>query len=1345
MSAIFRRTWLPVVGLSITTVTVIAMLGYAVLQSWQHLEQRHADRNAALARAIASHVGLVLLGIEGELRGLREAIVADPTLLRLGDPRLAATLAPLQAWHPAIGAINAYDADGVLVASSASRAPIGERLAGSVNFTRLRETAAQPMLISAPLESALLGESAFSVTFGLRAATGEFLGMVGGLIPRRSFLARLADLQPSPATRVLLFREDGHAILGYPMADAGAAIQLPAEFAAAAWQRVAGGGLVVSREPSPTSGKDVHVSGRRVDGYPLYAAVVTDVAALQAEWWDENRAPVLTYVLLCALVGGFNVAVARRALLAAHRDARNAAALTRSEASLALIETRFATAIGSLHDGFSMWDAQGRLLTWNRRYEEVNRPLLGDFRAGDDIRSLTERYARCLPFGADDTAVAEYLEKHLAEFWNAREPTLAPTPEGGFIEITRSRAGDGTILSFHRDVTEAHRAAAARRASDALLRDAIESLGEGVTIWDAEDRLVLWNRRYTEISPHLAGILRVGVSFPEVYDLGLRSTRPELDERQFAERRRRRLQSRGTSVQPLLIEGPGGQVVEVVERRTQAGGLVCVYHDVTERRRQAADLVASEQLLHDALENIELGIVLYDSEGRLLRWNSRFAEMFAPAREVLRAGLPASDLVAAIIRGLEPDRSEAEIRDAMAARMERMRRPGGVWERLWADGRTIEVTERRIAGGVIMTINRDVTRERAALFRHAQSEARFRDGIDSMDDAFALYDADDRLVTWNSRYVELMPYTAGKLHKGRQFAELLDDVLQTSQPQLDAAQRGAWVRERLSARERGEPVEFETPQRRILRAIDRRTSEGGHVIVVQDVTEHRRLLLRISESEVLLRDAIASMADAVAVYDADMRLVLWNAAYESQRGLPGRMRPGMPLQELILERFRAFEPWRTPAEIEALLADRLENWRNPKTSRSVATASGERFEVAERRTAAGGMVMVYRDVTEQVRAAARIAESELRFRDFAETASDWFWETDAEHRFTYISVERARHGVDADAFIGRTRAELSGAYGGQISAEVVDLEARMTRHEPFRNLVYPILDPSSGDVRMIEVAGRPMRDADNRFVGYRGTGTDVTVRMRQQAELERALAAEREMNQHQRRFVSIASHEFRTPLAVIDGATQRISAKLRDSDPDVVKRLDRIRGAVSRMTEIIERTLSSARLDEGRIAFEPRPFDLVVLLREACDRQRQISPSFDIVMTASNESQIVEGDPKLIDQVMTNLLSNAVKYSGNARRIDVDLTEAGPWVEIAVRDRGVGVPAAEVPRLFTRFFRASTAEGISGTGIGLHLIKELVSLHGGVVDVDTQLGRGSTFSVRLPRRQVPTFRNEAAE
>ncbi len=238
---------------------------------------------------------------------------------------------------------------------------------------------------------------------------------------------------------------------------------------------------------------------------------------------------------------------------------------------------------------------------------------------------------------------------------------------------------------------------------------------------------------------------------------------------------------------------------------------------------------------------------------------------------------------------------------------------------------------------------------------------------------------------------------------------------------------------------------------------------------------------------------------------------------------------------------------------------------------------------------------------------------------------------------------------------------------------------------------------------------------------------------RQAEQLAQALEKERELNTLQRDFVSLVSHEFRTPLTIIDAAARRLVRRKDMVTPeDLVARTDKIRAAVQRMTGLMDGTLYASRLDAGAIRMERQPCDLKELIREVCARQAEISHFHDIRVDVAGLPEDIHADPKLLDQVFTNLLSNAVKYAPDDPHIDVKGWTDGDFAAVSVRDHGVGVPAEDLPRLCERFFRARTSTGITGTGIGLNLVKQLVEMHKGTIEVDSVEGQGSVFTVRLP-------------
>ncbi len=258
------------------------------------------------------------------------------------------------------------------------------------------------------------------------------------------------------------------------------------------------------------------------------------------------------------------------------------------------------------------------------------------------------------------------------------------------------------------------------------------------------------------------------------------------------------------------------------------------------------------------------------------------------------------------------------------------------------------------------------------------------------------------------------------------------------------------------------------------------------------------------------------------------------------------------------------------------------------------------------------------------------------------------------------------------------------------------------------------------------------------------TTTDLTLYMRQKrtleqtsTELKAALKNEKEASALQKQFIDMVSHEFRTPLTFIDGHAQILSRKADEIAPDDIRKRSRtIRSAVSRLITMMEGVLSSNMLKIGKLEIIPEPLNLKTYARDLCDDHQELAREHIIRLHTETLPDSINVDKKIVSLILTNLLSNAIKYAREEPEIDVDLSLKGKWLDIKVTDNGVGIPYDELPRVFERYFRASTATGIPGTGIGLSLVKDLVELYQGKIEVSSDIGQGTMFSVSLPVKEV---------
>lgn len=259
---------------------------------------------------------------------------------------------------------------------------------------------------------------------------------------------------------------------------------------------------------------------------------------------------------------------------------------------------------------------------------------------------------------------------------------------------------------------------------------------------------------------------------------------------------------------------------------------------------------------------------------------------------------------------------------------------------------------------------------------------------------------------------------------------------------------------------------------------------------------------------------------------------------------------------------------------------------------------------------------------------------------------------------------------------------------------------------------------------------------------FQANARELAISQRALAEqasmLEAQLEEEQRLAQLQRNFVAMASHEFRTPLTIIDGQAQRLIAMKEVLQPaELADRAGKIRSAVKRVTNVMENLLGSSRLLDGRgssgLALHYAEFDLTQLLHEVCLLHREIAPRAQIRENFPSEPLLLVGDRSLLFQAYSNLVSNAIKYSPDGQLITIGIVSDLKEISVTIEDRGRGIPSDEISRLFERYYRGSNVSGTVGTGIGLYFVGLVVELHDGLVSVESIEGEGSRFAVRLPR------------
>lgn len=282
-----------------------------------------------------------------------------------------------------------------------------------------------------------------------------------------------------------------------------------------------------------------------------------------------------------------------------------------------------------------------------------------------------------------------------------------------------------------------------------------------------------------------------------------------------------------------------------------------------------------------------------------------------------------------------------------------------------------------------------------------------------------------------------------------------------------------------------------------------------------------------------------------------------------------------------------------------------------------------------------------------------------------------------------------------------------------------------------------------------------IRDEHGRVRRLIGQATDISERKAAEAEraaslererqarqeTEQALAQAQEATRERDLLISIAAHDLRTPLTVILGQAQLLQRRLNRGGADAkdVRTAATIAEQAQRLNTMILALLDLSRIQEGRLTIAPAALDVGALLTQVVEAMQATTLAHSIRFQPPPVPVMLHGDGLRLEQVFLNLLGNAVKYSPDGGTIAVWMEQSEQRVVIHVQDEGIGIPAEEIPRLFSRFYRASNAtrQATSSLGVGLYIVRELVLAHGGSIAVQSREGQGSTFVVTLPLHATP--------
>lgn len=384
-------------------------------------------------------------------------------------------------------------------------------------------------------------------------------------------------------------------------------------------------------------------------------------------------------------------------------------------------------------------------------------------------------------------------------------------------------------------------------------------------------------------------------------------------------------------------------------------------------------------------------------------------------------------------------------------------------------------------------------------------------------------------------------------------------------------------------------------------------------------------------------------------------------------------------------------------------------------------------------------LMHFRQISERETSQALLKQSGQRFRDFAESASDWFWEQDENLRFSYLSEPVEASGLPAHAHLGKTRREVVtvGVTEQQWAAHQQDLDAR----RPFKNFRIQRVSPT-GELRHINVNGKPVFDDFGRFRGYRGSAKDITAEVTTEMEMARRVeertaqlhAAQEKLLRKERlsmlgQLTATVAHELRNPLSSIRNSVYAIKETIATSGHSLTRPLARIERGIARCDRIVTDLLDYARSRE----LQRTSVVLDEWLGDVLDEQK-LPENVVLARAFATAGTVLIVDPDRLRRVVVNLVENAahalgeLEGDGRERKIEASTRALAGHVEITIADTGPGIAPDILPRIFEPLFSTKSF----GSGLGLPTVKQIVEQHGGLIEIISQFGSGTRAIVRLP-------------
>ena len=1033
---------------------------------------------------------------------------------------------------------------------------------------------------------------------------------------------------------------------------------------------------------------------------------------------------------------------------------------------------QLADALENLPMATLFWDKDDKLITSNKQVRKEQSKWNIDLINGMSWKTMFNKQLKAGVYDIPTNKNIEDFIKERSEFRakltsdkdSKRETKLT---DGKTYFSNEIRLKDGSMLSVFTDISDIKK----QESELTRLRDGIETLPNGLMFWDSNDKLIARNKAAIDFVKEFGFDLKLGVDrFDHVHHMhkkNIISIKEGMNKKQQIKESIKNWQN-FTGTRTRESEFTNGRTFLFTETRLSDRSTISLWSDVTKIKEREKSL----KLLSDSIEIIPNMLFLWDKDHKLIMANKRAKEIQKGMGFDLKPGIQRRAMLEAGIAS-----NSIEINDNMAP-SEWIRQRIQKFKSLKVNGR--EITEQRIrvnkeiydivgsttklTDGGILQIWTDISEIRQKEREVAESQKKVKEAeeqvsnaLNNMPHGIIMWDKDEKLKMIND-------YGNKVLEKGNVFIkpginhkdyikiqkEKNYHTFENKKQKEEYYQNVIKNRKKLTS-----TSTFETPpfyDGSVWQSTSTRLPDGGVFTILSNITEIKKREASLKQ----LSDAIEVTPNAILLWDKNHKLIVGNkTARDVQKDLNFDLKPGILRKDMIdnVEKKGLVAIPEGMSTEEFYAKRRMASNSSKNNMYELAFTNGTTWLVSDTKLPDGGFLQVYSDISEMKEKDKEIKLAQEQVRETEKRMTD--------------ALNSMPHGItmwdkdDTLLFANKFAKEIQGGAGVKFDVgEKFENYLQMQRKHKFMKFDSPedekeYFDNALENRRNIkgEVTFQPPQFYNNTFWnatfnrlndgGLFAIFSNITELKKREEELNKTISEldiAREKadaaNQTKSQFLANMSHELRTPLNAIIGLTEMLKEDAADDGlDDFEEPLDRVFNAGKHLLTLINDVLDLSKIEAGRVELFNETFELNQILDDVMKTSSPLAQKNDneLIIDYKTEIDFVTADQTRVKQVILNLISNACKFTEKGK-ITVGVNkisrDGGDLISIDVSDTGIGMSEEQMSRLFNSFVQAdsSTTRKYGGTGLGLTISKQLAILMGGDVVVNSELGKGTTFT-----------------